>query len=156
MTIKTDSELQDLVHAALRAEVRLDPTEVGVGVHRGVVTLSGEVRSFAESEAAEEAALAVTGVLDVANEIQIESTRPNSPSDAEVAHSVRMALESQMRCSHEHIKSCVSHGIVTLHGTVDSWHDVVDAEEAVGSLEGVQDVVDEVVVLKPVRAHARR
>jgi hypothetical protein len=36
--------------------------------------------------------------------------------------------------------------VVTLHGCVACWQDVVDAEEAVGDLAGVEDVIDEIVV----------
>lgn len=42
---------------------------------------------------------------------------------------------------HAHIKSSISHGVVILHGSVGCWQDVLDAEEAVGDVRGVEDVV---------------
>ena len=104
------------------------------------------MRTFAEREAAEQTGLATESVLDVANEIVVNIPRQAHHTDQEIAHSVRGTLELHSRVPHEHIKSSISHGVVTLHGCVECWQDVVDAEEAVGDLPGVEDVVDELVV----------
>ena len=112
----------------------------------GVVVLTGTVLTFAEREAAEQTALNTEGVLDIANEIRVEIPRQAHHTDQEIAHSVRGTLELHSRVPHEHIKSSISHGVVTLHGCVECWQDVVDTEVAVGDLPGVEDVVDELVV----------
>ena len=68
---KTDSEIQQGVLRELKWDTRVEETEVGVGVNRGVVTLTGTVSSWAKKMAAQEAAHRVAGVLDVANDIQV-------------------------------------------------------------------------------------
>ena len=144
--MKTDREIQDAVERRLRSAPDMDAADVGVSVQDGVVVLTGTVRTFAEREAAEQTALATESVLDVANEIVVNIPRQAHHTDQEIAHSVRGTLELHSRVPHEHIKSSISHGVVTLHGCVECWQDVVDAEEAVGDLPGVEDVVDELVV----------
>ena len=49
----------------------------------------------------------------------------------------------------DRIKTTVSNGVVTLYGTVDTWQQVAEAEEVVGNLRGVQDVLSELVVVAP-------
>jgi osmotically-inducible protein OsmY len=43
-------------------------------------------------------------------------------------------------------KWIVSHGLVTLFGSVSCWQDALEAEEAVSDSHGVEEVVDELVV----------
>ena len=144
--MKTDREIQAAVERRLRSAPGMEAADVGVSVQDGVVVLTGTVRTFTEREVAEERVLGTDGVLDIANEIRVEIPRQVHHTDQEIAHSVRDTLELHSRAPHEHIKSAVSHGVVTLHGCVKCWRDVVDAEEAVGDLPGVEDVVDELVV----------
>src|SRR5512138_2631726 len=70
-------------------------------------------------------------------------------TDADIAQAVRAALEWDVRIPSDRIKSSVSEGVVTLIGTVEQWSHVADAENAVGNLAGVQDVVNELVVSAP-------
>ncbi|HEY1296934.1 MAG TPA: BON domain-containing protein [Chloroflexota bacterium] len=144
--MKTDREIQDAVERRLRSAPGVDAEDVGVSVQHGVVILTGAVRTFAEREAAEQTALDTESVQDIANEIRVEIPRQAHHTDQEIAHSVRGTLELHSRVPQEHIKSSTSHGVVTLHGCVGCWQDVVDAEEAVGDLSGVEDVIDELVV----------
>jgi len=147
MTMTTDRDLQDAVEQRLRFTPGLVSADVGVAAHNGVVILSGTVKCFAEREAAEETVLSTAGVLDIANEIDVEIPQRADHTDEEIAENVRGTLEIHSRLPYGHIKSSVSHGVVTLHGCVHCWQDVADAEEAVGELSGVEDVVDELVVL---------
>jgi len=141
-----DREIQDAVERRLRSAPGLDAEDVGVSVQDGVVVLTGAVRTFAEREAAEQTVLDTAGVMDIANEIQVETPHEADHTDQQIARSVRGTLQLHSRVPHEHIKSSITHGVVTLHGCVHCWQDVVDAEEAVGDLPGVEDVVDELVV----------
>jgi osmotically-inducible protein OsmY len=144
--MKTDREIQEAVEKRLQAAPGLDAADVGVAVQHGVVVLTGEVPTFAEREAAERAALATESVMDIANEIHVGVLSQGHHTDEEIAHSVRDTLQLHSRVPRAHIKSSISHGVVTLHGSVVCWQDVVDLEEAVGDLPGVEDVVDELVV----------
>ena len=90
---KTDSEIQQDVARELSWDTRVSPTEVGVQVSKGVVTLSGTVDSWAKVRAAEKAAHRVVGVLDVANDLSVKLPGTASKTDTEIAQAVRHALE---------------------------------------------------------------
>jgi hypothetical protein len=69
--MKDDHAIHQAVLQELIWDMQVEETEVGVEVDQGVVTLTGTVRSYAKKMAAQEAAHRVTGVLDVANDIQV-------------------------------------------------------------------------------------
>jgi osmotically-inducible protein OsmY len=144
--MNTDLRLQDHVQQELRWDSRLDAADIGVAVQDGIVTLSGLVKTFAESNAAREAAFRVFGVRDVANDIHVKVPGSLTRTDAEIAQAVRAALEWDITVPSDRIHSSVTEGVVTLIGTVDDWHEVAAAERAVSNLAGVQDVVSELLV----------
>jgi osmotically-inducible protein OsmY len=141
-----DLRLQDHVQQELRWDSRLDAADIGVAVQDGIVTLSGTVKTFAESKAAREAVFRVFGVRDVANDIHVRVPGSLTRTDAEIAQAVRAALEWDTSVPSERIHSSVTEGVVTLIGTLNDWHEAAAAERAVGNLAGVQDVVSELVV----------
>lgn len=144
--MKTDLTIQDHVQQELRWDSRVDAADIGVAVHDGIVGLTGTVRTFAECKAAQEAAFRVAGVRDVANDIRVKMPGSLMRTDADIAQAVRLALEWDSTVPSDRIRSSVSDGIVTLEGTVDDWHQVAAAEQAVSNLAGVQDVLSEMTV----------
>ena len=144
--MNTDLRLQDHVQQELRWDSRLDAADIGVAIQDGVVTLSGTVKTFAESKAAQEAAFRVFGVRDVANDIHVRVPGSLTRTDAEIARAVRAALEWDITVPSDRIRSSVTEGVVTLIGTVEDWHQIAAAERAVSNLAGVQDVVGELRV----------
>jgi osmotically-inducible protein OsmY len=147
--MKTDAEIQQQVIQELKWDTRVEETEIGVEVDRGVVTLTGTVSSWAKRLAAQEAAHLVAGVLDVANDIEVKL--PGSPgrTDTEIAHAVRHALEWNVFVPETRIRSTVSEGRVTLEGDVDYFSQLEDAEKAVRNLAGVRDVFNRIQVERP-------
>ena len=87
--------------------------------------------------AAREAARRVWGVYDVANDVVVRIPDANRPTDAEVAASVRTALEREVLVPDHRVQTTVSDGVVTLEGEVDYWSQAEDAERAVRTLVGV-------------------
>jgi osmotically-inducible protein OsmY len=152
--MKSDLTLQDQVQQELRWDSRLDAADIGVAVQNGVVTLSGTVKTYAESKAAQEGAFRVSGVRDVANDMHVKVPGSLTRTDAEIAQAVRAALEWDITVPSDRIQSSVSEGVVTLIGTLDDWHQVAAAERAVSNLAGVQDVVSELLVHAPLVASA--
>jgi osmotically-inducible protein OsmY len=144
---KTDSQIQQDVLRELRWDPRVEETEVGVEVDGGVVTLTGTVSSWAKRVAAQEAAHAVAGVRDVANDIKVRLPGDLVRTDTEIAQAVRRALEWNVMVPHARIESTVSNGWVTLEGTVDTWAEREDAERAVQNLVGVHGVTDKMTVV---------
>jgi osmotically-inducible protein OsmY len=154
MEKKTDSQIQQEVLRELSWDPRVEETEVGVGVDRGVVTLTGTVSSWAKRVAAQDAAHRVAGVLDVANDVQVKLPGNLVRTDTEVAQAVRRALEWDALVPHDRIQSTVSDGWVTLEGNVDTWVEREDTARAVQNLLGVRGVTDKLAVrtVKPVQA----
>src|ERR1700675_4119849 len=62
--VKSDRQIQQEVMRELRWDSRVDETEIGVEVDKGVVTLTGTVDSYAKKLAGREHAHRVVGVLD--------------------------------------------------------------------------------------------
>lgn len=146
---KTDAALQKSVIQELAWDTWIDETAIGVSVHGGVVTLNGVVGSWAEKHAAEDAAHRVAGVLDVANDIEINLSWSTRHSDADVAAAVRHALEWDVFVP-ERIQSTVCDaGHVTLTGTVATLQQRDAAERAIRNLDGVRLVTNLILVEAP-------
>jgi osmotically-inducible protein OsmY len=150
--VKSDAQIQQAVLQELKWDTRVEETEVGVAVDEGVVTLTGTVSSYAKRVAAAQAAHRVTGVLDVANDLQVRVPGSGARTDTEIAQAVRRALEDDVEVPEERIQSTVSNGIVTLTGRVDLWHQQEDAERAVRHLAGVRGVTNNLSVSGPPRS----
>jgi len=150
MAYKTDEELQSEVRFQLGWDSRVKQTEVGVTVHKGVVTLTGAVDSYAEKLAAQAAAHRVPGAVDVVNKIEVRIPGNLQHSDEEIAQAVRHALEWNVLVPANEIYSTVSEGWVTLMGEVEYYRERVDVERAVSNLAGVRGVTNSVRVCMPV------
>jgi osmotically-inducible protein OsmY len=144
---KTDAEIQKDVLAELEWDTRVRETDVGVAVDRGIVTLSGKVDSQAKREAAQEAAHRVAGVLDVANDLELQLPGDGPRSDTDIARAVRDSLEWDVLVPDARIRSTVCNGEVTLEGDVDLDKQRADAERAVRPLLGVTRVINRLKVL---------
>ncbi len=152
MKRKSDVELRDEVLAEIKWDTRLEPTEVGVEVKNGVVTLSGTVDSWAKRLAAKEAAHRVFGVLDVANDVVVHTRTSPGRTDADIAEQARLALEWDVFVPHEQIHTTVSNGVLTLDGEVGTASQRSDAERAVRYLTGVLAVSNNIKVKSAVRS----
>jgi osmotically-inducible protein OsmY len=145
---KLDSQIKQDVLAELKWDTHVDETEVGVQVHHGVVTLTGTVASWAKRLAARDAAHRVHGVLDVADDLQVKPFA-HVTSDTEIAEAARSWLKWNAMLPEHRIQTTVSNGVVTLSGAVDFAWQRDDAARAVGHLEGVCAVNNELVVEAP-------
>lgn len=144
--MKTDNEIKQQVVRELKWDSRIGWARIGVEVMNGVVTLTGDVTSYAQKLAAQEAAHRISGVLDVANDVKVRPVGVFQRSDADIALAVRHVLEWDALVPDERIKSTVSDGWVTLEGDVDFWHQREDAERSILRLEGVIGVTNEITV----------
>lgn len=147
--MKSDVQMQRDVLEELRWDTRVDVTDVGVAVDKGVVTLTGTVDDYTKRLAAQDAAHRVYGVLDVANDTEVKTTGNGNPTDTEIAQAVRQALALDVLVPEDHIHSTVSHGWVTLNGQVNSWTQREDAEYAIRHLSGVRGLVNLIAVSSP-------
>lgn len=135
-----DAQIRTDVLRELMSDARVKAKGLHVAIEHGVVRLEGVVESSAARVAAQDAALRVVGVLDVANTIVVKPSGA-SPQDAtQLAHAVREELRGNASLPHERIKCSVTDGIVTLQGHVESWAQYDDVQRQVQSLSGVREV----------------
>jgi len=146
MDKKSDSEIQREVLRELKWDSRNVWSDIGVDVLEGVVQLTGTVNSYAKKQAAQEAAHRISGVLDVANEIEVKPAGDYERQDADIARAVRHVLQWDALVPDEQIQSTVSDGWVTLEGEVGLWRERQDAEQAVMRLEGVVGVINKITI----------
>jgi len=146
MDKKSDGEIKNQVLRELKWDSRIAWSKIGVEVKQGVVTLSGIVSSYAQKLAAQDAAHRISGVLDVANDVEVKPEGLFVRTDADIALAVRHVLLWDALVPDERIKSTVSDGWVTLEGDVDFWHQRQDAEQTVLRLEGVIGVTNQIKV----------
>lgn len=148
--IKTDAELKSDVSRELACDVKIDGTAIGVAAHHGVVTLTGTVDCWADKHAAEQAAYRVAGVHEIANDIAIKPTWSTFHSDAEIAEAIQAVLACEPALKRHLLRVTVAdQGSVTLMGTIDTLAARDDAAHAVGMVQGVRCVTNELVLSAP-------
>jgi osmotically-inducible protein OsmY len=144
----TDSDIKQDVEDELRWTPDVDPTDIGVAVKDGVVTLSGFVKSYSEKIEAEKAVKRVAGVRGVANDLEVRLLDIDQRPDPDIARDAVAALKSQLPFSSQFIKVVVDHGWVMLEGDVEWNYARKSAEKAVRRIKGVSGVSN-LIKLKP-------
>jgi osmotically-inducible protein OsmY len=142
----TDKDLKQHVQNALDWEPSVDPSDIGVAVDEGVVTLRGNVRSYTEKMAAERMALHVYGAKGLANELTVRLPNGFTRSDTEIAQAAVAALQWNTMVPADRVTVTVSEGWLTLNGTLDWQYQRDAAARAVRDLHGVIGVSNGIVV----------
>ncbi len=146
---KSDTQIQRDVLDELRVDPRVVEASVGVTVAHGVVTLTGLLSSWAMKMAAQEAAHRVEGVLDVANDLELQLPGLGAPSDTELAEHVRRVLSEDLELPAQRIHTTITRGMVTLGGEVDSAGQRDEAARAVRRVRGVTGLSNRLAVTAP-------
>ena len=147
--MRNDLEIQNDVMDELRWEPSLNPSEIGVAVKDGVVTLSGQVDSFFKKQTAEKVVRKIKGVKAIAEDIQIGVSPLYQRSDADIAADVLHALKWHPAVQEEKIKVRVENGVVRLDGEVEWEYQRKSAKTAIEYLIGVKEVIN-LITIKPV------
>ena len=155
MIMKTDAQIQQDVLLELKWDTRVKATDIGVEVDDGIVTLTGTVDSYAKKLAAREAAHRVSGVLNVADDVEVRLPGTLTRNDTDIASAIATALKWDVFLPETKIASTVSKGWVTLEGNVEYLMDKEDAENAVRRLHGVTGVTNNIKVV-PKKADAAK
>jgi osmotically-inducible protein OsmY len=142
----TDRELQEHVQNALDWEPSIDAADIGVSADAGVVTLRGDVRTYAEKAAAERVALGVYGTKAVANDINVRLRDGQQRTDTDVAQAALAALKWNTMVPDEKLTLTVSNGWVTLKGKVDWEYQRTAAANSVRDLSGVRGVTNSITL----------
>jgi osmotically-inducible protein OsmY len=142
----TDKDLQQHVQNALDWEPSVDAKDIGVSVDQGVVTLRGNIGSYAEKLAAERVALGVYGVKALANDLIVHVVSGYQRTDTEIAQAAVHALKWHTTVPDDHVTVTVKDGWITLAGTVDWAFQRDAAGRAVRDLTGVKGVSSDIRV----------
>jgi len=145
--MKSDEQLQSEIQAEINVSLA-DPGEIGVAVHRGVVTLTGVVDMPAQKWRAERAAWSVDGVRAVAEEIEVRAAEAG-PTDSELAEAVATTLEWSETIESSDVHARVEHGWVTLTGSVATAVESESAERLADQVKGVIGVSNRIRVADP-------
>jgi osmotically-inducible protein OsmY len=144
--IKSDSELRRDIERELEWEPSIDARKIGVAVVDGIVTLTGEVTTYAEKWKAERVAERVAGVKGVVNEIEVKT--PSERSDTDLAKAVVDALWWDVMVPDDRIKVRVEKGWVTLKGEVNWDYQRRAAGRAIRNLPGIKGISN-LITVKP-------
>jgi osmotically-inducible protein OsmY len=142
----TDRALQEQVQEALDWDPSVETEDIGVTVEKGVVTLRGDVKSYAEKTGAERVALGVYGVKAVANDLNVRIGSALTRTDSEIALAAVNALKWNSQVPAEKITVTVRQGWVTLKGEVDWNYQRDTAARLVRELLGVIGVENGITV----------
>jgi len=141
-----DDEIRNDVLALLKWDGRVQPSEIGVAVKDGTVTLDGWVDSDSKRWTAEEAVHRVHRVKAVVNQLEVRLPSSAERTDADIATAIVRALESDALVPVENLEVAVSNGRVTLEGDVEWQYQKEDAERVVHRLAGVRGVSNLIAV----------
>ena len=145
--MKTDLELQKDVLDEISWEPRVCSPDVRVTVRNRIVTLTGSVDNLPAKWEAEKAALRVSGVKAVVNDIEVRLSTDSRRSDHDLALAASNALEWNV-ISPKNLRAIVEDGWITLTGKVHWQFQKRAAEEAVKRLKGVKGMTNN-ITLKP-------
>lgn len=144
--MKNDSQIQQDVMDELKWEPSIHAAQIGVEVKNGVVTLAGEVYSYAEKLAAERAAQRVSGVKALAVEMKVRLLETGQRSDADIAESARNILAWTSSLPDNSVKVMVESGWLTLSGDVEWQYQRLAAADGLRFLSGVTGFSNQIAI----------
>ena len=142
----TDKDLKQHVASALDWDPSLDASDIGVSVDESVVTLRGNVASYAEKVAAERVALRVYGVKAVANDLVVRLVPGFERTDTDIAQATVTALKWNTMVPPDRVTVTVTGGWLTLNGTLDWQYQKDAAASAVRNLPGVKGLTNNIAI----------
>ncbi len=143
LALRTDGAIQADVRSAIALDGRVPLDRVSVAVDRGIVTLTGSLDYYYQRAAAEDDAIQIAGVKDVANLIAV--TSPGMIA-VDVADRIAQAFARNAELADDDVSVTVDGTRVTLGGAVRTWSEYGEAEAAAWRAPGVGQVVNNIVV----------
>jgi osmotically-inducible protein OsmY len=136
-----DCDVRDAVVEWLTRTTGVHADHVGVSVNHGVVTLSGQVDTFAEKDLIQNTTLEIDGVRVLADELTVRDNL-GAVRDPDIARRVADTVARAVDDAGSTVKVVVRQGVVTLTGTVASPIDHQALVGAVAALPSVARVLD--------------
>lgn len=141
----TDHQLKADVTDELSWASNVNADHIGVSVNRGAITLSGQVNTYPEKRAAVAAALRVTGVTAVADEIEVWSRRSDRDATGIASHA-RQALATSASVPRT-VQAVVDDHRVTLIGTAPWEYQRNVAGRLMENVPGVDSVHNDIKIV---------
>lgn len=138
----SDTDLLQKVLHALEWNVAVPANAVRPVVEDGYVTLQGKVKWNFEREAAESCVRNLAGVKGVVNEITVD----NKSQSADVCKRIEDALARNAQLDARRITVTTIGSTAVLDGSVSSWAERDEAEDAAWSAPGVNNVENHLTV----------
>lgn len=137
---------------SLNWEAGVSTAHIGVTANDGVVTLSGQVETYAAKLQAERAAARVRGVKAVVEHMEVKLADQNRETDDLIAERVMQKLEWDITLPADGVKAKVENGWVTSSGKVTCYYQKTAAFYDVHNLSGVVGVINLITVEPLVKA----
>ena len=144
--MKNNQELQTDVQNAIKWEPLLNAAEIGVTAKDGVISLTGEVDSYAKKLEAENAAKKVIGVKAIVENIEVKFPSSWTKTNTEIANEVLTGLNNNWSVPNDKVTVKVEDGWVTLEGELPWNYQREAAKSAVNFLTGVKGVTNNIKI----------
>ena len=149
--MRTDDDIKRDVENELKWDPDIDPSDIGVAVKDGAVTLSGFARSWRQKRKAEEDATRVHGVRGVANDVEVRLPLINKRPDPEIVREIIAQLKAELPYSADNIKAVARDGHVTLKGEVEWEFQRRRAVDTALRVSGVTGLTNEIEIKPKVK-----
>jgi osmotically-inducible protein OsmY len=144
--MKNDAQIQTDVIQELKWDPSVTHEHIGISVSDNIVTLSGNVPSYAEKIAAEKAAQRVSGVKAVVEKIEVKIPALHMKDDQDIAKAILNHFRWSVKVPDELIKVSVEKGWVKLVGEVEWEYQRTAAENCARELAGVRGVSNNITL----------
>jgi osmotically-inducible protein OsmY len=140
---RTDPEIAREAVRELASHIGLPADQIKVTVEKGWITLEGSVEWQNQRELAESAVKKLPGVVGVTNNIEVKPR--SAPTD--IKSRIEEALKRSAELDARRITVSTEGDVVRLYGTVRSWAEKQEAENAAWSAPGVKRVENYIEVV---------
>jgi len=145
--MKTDIQLQQDVTAELRWKPNINSALIGVEVKDDIVTLTGQVGSYAEKEQVERMVQNVAGVKALTVDLDVRLPHGFERNDADIARAAEIALDwLTTLLPKDAIQVLVEKGWVTLSGEVEWDYQRQAAHNAIQYVIGINGISNKIII----------